>query len=102
MSPLDISDPSPLTPEEAFIVRDLVAGKTRKAIARDRGRSLRQLHRDIGDIRGKLNAANDMQLAIIAYNCGIVDKTTITIRPGALTASEIRSPQLQSLKAARG
>lgn len=83
-----------------MVVRDLVMGKTRKAIARDRGRSLRQLHRDIGEIRSKLNAENDMQLAILAYATGAVDSTALGPRRSTLPTTAIRSRHMDAMRTA--
>lgn len=77
MTPLVPSRRPVLSQEEAYIINQLVAGVTRKAIARQLDISVRQLHRRIDDLRAKLGARNDMQAALLAYLAGVIDLSSI-------------------------
>lgn len=70
----------PLSPDEIAILTHLVRGRSREATARRVQLSTRQIQRKVADIRMKLGADNDLQMAIIADRLGLIDQAVL--QPG--------------------
>jgi DNA-binding CsgD family transcriptional regulator len=62
-----------LTHSEISLIKELVAGRTREALARRENITVRQMHRRIGKIKRKLGADNDFQIGARAAASGILD-----------------------------
>ena len=77
MSPGNHPEPL-LGPEDTLIVLMIIENKPRSAIARKVGVCERQLHRRTSDIRKKLGAKNDCQLAISALSQGVIKASELT------------------------